>query len=419
MSQSNGASIDIERNLTTFGDIPVEVLLLVYEHLNLTDLSGIAKINHLNQHIAEMVIKKRDIDHMFWINVEGIHVGKTIFVDIYYNETFNQTIIDSMLNTLQMFGHLITRLTLDYTNIDVDNCERINEHLTKYASNSMDYLIIQEFSSFRIAGLWGPFKKVRSVRFESGNLNSNDINLNDVFPALQNIHFQSKHVWYALMSHQLPNLKSLNVQGEFFSNLSNVEHRLKLNSQIEQFNVKRCNRNCLKMIEQSLPNIEHLYIDVLDSDSVFHGDKIHFENAQIFWVLDPWESHQLRNGIDCAPVVFGNLEEFVYLMDTEKWIDVMLQNKRLRRIFLGKPTDKVFERIVTELPDLKILWTSYEVKSIDDVKKVVQFIEMAKNLKSFSIWLLDEIYVNEIHSRLHDQWRLNDTNKQKIAFIRV
>lgn len=356
---------------------------------------------------------------MFWINVEGIHVDRAIYVDVYYNETFNQTVIDSMLNTLEIFGHLITKLTIDYTDIDVDNCVRINEHLTKYVSDSVSYFIIQEFDSDNIVGLTGPFKKVDTLRLETGYLCADDFNLNEVFPAVSYIHFQSKTVWFKLLLHQLPHLKRLSICGDFFTNSSDVERRLQSNSQIEILEVKRCDRNFLKMIERSLPNLEFLDIDVLDSDSVFHGDEIRLESLKKFMVSQPWESHQMRVGVVSAPVVFGNLEMFLYWLDTEKWVEVMLQNKKLSKIFLGSPTDEVFQRIVTELPNLEILWTDYRVESIDDVKKVVRFIEMAPNLKSFAIWGLDESYVDEILSRLRDQWRILFADKQKISFKRV
>lgn len=396
-------------------DFPFEILLNIFEDLDLNALANVAKTHPYNKRVAKYVF-----DHQLSKEVFNVNGYKTI--DGHWTENSkNPFDFNSMLNALEIFGQSIASITIDYGCFDDEQSERVNEYLTKYVVDSLFAIELMNFHDKKLAGLRGPFSKVDFVHLRFGIIDLNDIKLNQIFPGVRSFDLnQMRESYSSCFEHHFPNL--IEMETEFVrrnnADLTKLRRRLQLNPQLRYLIVNGANWEFLQMISEHALRLEYLGFDTFDgtsldqaNDNVIsyiyrffemkqHKFNVHFEHLKGFGISSAEFSHSLQR----IPISFGKLERFQCFESTEKWFDIFIQNKHLTKITVGELNDEQLQRITEELTNLQEFYMRYDFQ-INDVDKVVQFIGANKELKKVDFSNENVDACDLVLRRLEGCWR--------------
>lgn len=337
--QNDGKAVGPDDKPKKITDLPLELLLDIFEDLNLNELMGIARTHPYNWDAADIVFKSKFAIEAFDVN--GLKkVSGSTFVDN-SNDT-NE--FNAMLNALETFGHLITKININYYYFNDDQSETINQHLSKYVANSLIDIEMLNCNDSTLKGLTGPFKKAETVYLSRGRLNSH-INFSVMFPVLRKIDFlHMNYILPACFEYTFFNLNEINMNVP-------IERTLQLNLQLRSLAVGRFDWQSLRMISETLPQLENFTYHDFDEVVPFEGDYIHLENVKVFKSKSIFS---LPPSVKTIPIVFGNLEEIE--CDEEmynRWFNVIIQNKKLKKITAGGLMNHQYQKILRELPHLE------------------------------------------------------------------
>lgn len=176
-----------------------------------------------------------------------------------------------------------------------------------------------------------------------------------------------------------------------------------------------CNWIGLKMIKRNFPQLERLEIFKLYGNTRIQDDVVHFENLKIFEIST---FPELPDNFERVPIVFSNLEAIKSQGSIAKWIDIVVGNKKLKKISFGEINFEQLTRIVEELSLLEELSMVYRVHSMDDVNNVVQCIENGKQLKEIALWYVDDLFAVAIRDQLQSEWHMSTDVQAVTIFTR-
>lgn len=256
--------------------MPLELLLDIYENVDLNTLTNAAKTHPNNWSAAEIVFNHTFANQTFDVN------GVSAFNGTWKDNSNNEHEFNTMLNTLEMFGHLMTRLQLNYYYFNEKQIEIVNRYLNKYVANSLIEIVLNNCGNGKY--LTGTFKRVECVHLLFGNVT--DMKLNEIFPVvncldLKYMQFTSK------IDYQLPHLVEMHIECELVchdANATELERRLRLNPQLRRLWIFTANLNTLKMISEIVPQIEYLELRGIHGDSQMFDEDIQFSNIKNFTI---------------------------------------------------------------------------------------------------------------------------------------
>lgn len=355
-------------------DIPFELMLSTCEFLDLNSLANVAQTSRFNQKAAETIYKIRYSSNRFTIN------GHTALYDRYSTD-LNQ--FDKLLNIIATFGHLITKLSLDYYTFGEEQKEAINRQFSKYAARSLIEIDLRHSHEKDFFGLSGPFKRAKIVRLRDGLVGAIfHTNFRELFPAVVSLDIESMlFVAETCVEHHFPHLKEFKMEALTMAS-TKLEQRLQLNPQLRKLSITGGNLDSLNLISKNVPKLEHLDYRGFYGRLVYRGDKIHFERLKTFRISI---NAEFPEHFDAIPIVFDKLEEFSCDGSYNKWLDIIVKSENLKKISFGQFNDEHLQRIARKLPGLKEISIENERESDVNVDNVIQFIEMCKQLKRFTI----------------------------------
>lgn len=404
LRQSEAASQRSVKNETLIIDLPSEIFLIIYENLELIDLNSVARSNPLNKYLAETVFNTK-------FNKESFSIGRR-GVDIKDYENIGD--MDVLYSTLQIFGHLIRKLVINYNTFSDWETGLINERVSKYVTNSLVDITLNQFTEKNVRKLTGPFHNVQTLRFQECMAFFNATNLTVLFPAVRSIQFgkyQFGNSIEAIINHHFVHLEEIK---EFmYANPPDVSKKLfDLNPQLKRISLKWVEWDFLRTISETLSQLEHIEIDSLVRLPTI-ADDIRFENLKSFKILVEFPGDLQR-----IPIVFGDkLEEIVDMTPDNSLSNFILQHKHLTKIGIGSDQ---FEHIAQTHPNLMEFQTRFLVKTMDDIDKIVRFIEMAKNLRKIEIGQCETASSAALLGRIQDNWELaQEQHTNSTIFIRI
>lgn len=385
------------RNRTMFIDFPLELLLNIFEYLDVNSLTAIAKTHPYNCRATEIAFKSKYNTKTFEINGNRLNAGQ-IMTDSNYPIEFH-----SALHALELFGHLIKRLTVDYHFLSEKQSEMINTHLSKYVAKS---LIEFELIHCHDQNLYGlavdAFHSVTNVSFRDGHISSMiTIDLSELFPSIEILDLRTMWFVSTISSERhFRHLKELTVETSLVTDSGKLERRLRLNQQLQKLSLYGGNWRGLEMISRTLNNLEHLIYRGFYCER-YRGEEIHFVNMKSFEVS---LSQVFPDLMESVPIRFGNLEEIVCDGKIDLWMEVIVNNKKLKKITAGRFNDQQLQRIIDELNELEEFTLEFETDS-NDIATIVRCIEQSKCLTRFRLYRCNSSIRNEIANRLSD-WRI-------------
>lgn len=384
-------AVNGDKNTTKIIDIPLEVLLDIYEQLDMNSLAAVGKTHPYNLFVTQLIYQNKYNVEMFNVN------GSKIFDKTNVNSTHE---LDRLLNTFETFAPLITKLNLNFYNIhfNAKQIERFNQHISKYLADSLIDVQIEHFKDKHLNGLIG-LHKVENVRLAHGSIKTN---LNVIFPAMHRLDPKfMRNILPESIEHHFPQLQELTMEILSRTCSDKFERRIRLNPQLKKIDVWICTWPSLQMIKSLLPNLEQFYVTGFDGMTHIEDD-IHFEHLKAFGIHGV---ESFPRNVDRVPIVFGNLEEIVCHEGGHKCFDIYMDNKKLKQIECGELNENQLQQIVEQLPYLETIKTWHRVQNETlAIDTFIRFIETGKRLKEVKASKIRDGICNAFYGRLND-WK--------------
>lgn len=351
------------------GDLPLEVVLCFNENVNwqrLVDFVLTDRQNNLKP--AEVMFRQKYIKEKFEI-IGDNYVGKNPF-------DFNL-----LLSVLELFGHLIMQLRIDYKSLNKFQCETINEHLNEYCNGALTSIEFINSGDITMSELKGPFTRATYILIDSGEYQKeeNDIRFDQMFPAVRR--FDQAGAFSRLPSrldYNFPNLETMTMEPELADSKfwPNLMKRLRINPQLRHVTFILGNWYHLKIVTEARHEIESVVFERFNNLPLYDDDEdiIQLDNIKVFKFLED----DIGSRSNRIPIAFGNLEEIVCDKPADKWFEIIIQNKKLEKVTIGEINDQQLDQIVTELPNLKEFVTDHKISNFTD--KIVSFIQKGSKL---------------------------------------
>lgn len=373
-------------------DIPFELLLDTYKYFDINTLANVAKTHSYNRRAAEVVFNDKFANKLFEINGK---VLKRKECQIGFNYTFE---FNAMLNALEMFGHLMTTLRLQYDYFTAEQSECINKHVSKYTKDSLISIEIKSPFDEYLKGLTGPFGSAKIVHLQNGQIKSNNFAFNQIFPAVRFFDLSTMtSISTECIEHHFLHLEEMHIEYMLSTNSPALERRLRLNAQLKALTIFEVNWMSLRMISETVPRLERLNLLGFNDVSSFQGNDIRFEHMKV-WNMKKvcfFPAH-----IERIPIVFGNLEEITFDRPVNKWFNIVMQNKNVKRIISGELNDEQLQQMAEDLPNLEAISTSYVAINGDAVDKIVRFLETSGMLQRATFSNMNVNVCSEIVAKL-------------------
>jgi len=318
--------------------------------------------------------------------------------------------IDFALKLFEMFGNLITNLKIDYETLPTKKINVINEQITKYCLNSLNHLEIGYIVGDELISLKGTFSKAENVSIvnqsnesEIGILNTNGMNLKEMFPKVRRFSFEVvSFTDPKCFEHNFPHLEHLNLNLRE-KNHEHIERIIKLNPQLKSISLNGASWNLLKKINQHIPTLISLKFTNLDSTK-YEGEDIHFQNLKYF------EFDDYTKSVVKSHISFGSLEEFDCYYSFDKFYDAFIQNKHLKKIRIGGINNEQLLEIAEKLTNLEEMFTFYDTNG--STEEVIQFLQKAHNLQLIAFAQIDPITQTAIEEQLGNEWKIVTENSR-------
>lgn len=136
VAQSNAKATNSVRKRSTVNDLPFEILLIIYEGVDLAELSGIATLNSFHYRADETALNLKMFGEKLLVNENGLNVE--------YDDDNLENLCDIKTTFLvsTIFGHLISNLSISYEKITALESSILNELLSKCLANSLNEIEI-------------------------------------------------------------------------------------------------------------------------------------------------------------------------------------------------------------------------------------------------------------------------------------
>lgn len=411
VSQSDSVESRTSRKHTTITDLPVELLLMIFDRFNLEDLNGVAKMHPYTHHVASSVFKQKFTGESHLINKDGLFVKREE----------NQSMMelgnrDVMYLAIKMFGHFISNLTIDYYLLGEWESGIINGRISKYLGNSLTELTITNYlqREAHLKYLGGPFKKVETVYFSKCSLGRHQQNLSRVFPVLRKLHFlKTNLISESTINHHFPYLIEFNELSSF-SSYKKLDTFIQLNPQLRTLAIDKIDWSCFKLMSETQRNLEHFELQELWGDTFEKNEELHFNHLKTFKII---KMNRFSYDVD-LPLVFGNDIVEIFDWTTDKnLIKYILRSKSLKKLNIGALGRKDLQRIAEEIEGLEEL-TLFYIDSNEAMDVVVRFIETAKQLKKITLMQCSQQFHNDIHEKIQNKWEIKHEASFEITFIK-
>lgn len=404
LSQCVSSPIEAKQN---FIDFPVEIFLIILKDLKLMDLIAVAKTHPYMQRVVEMSYKDKFSESQFVLKNYHEIIGR-IEGNIYYELNF-----DSILDVFQIFGHLIPKIFVYYGPFEnePEKLRAFNEHISKYMVNSLTEASFLYFHDDCLLGLQVPFTTLETLTLSNvatEQINSNDMNFSAMFPVLRRLSLlgSSSYINPKSLEHHFPHLEFMEIGHELneMDSILVFQRRLELNPQVRHLLFHRADWNVLEMISRNVPNIEQLEIFRFNASIDANDTEILFPNLKVFSV------ERSFGNVTRVPIVFGYLEKFSYDRSMELWVDVIIQNKHLKKLKTRFLTDNQFERMTDKFLDLEELTVKLiQITTHNSIATIEKFVERANKLKFFTILKTNSETSNALKNLLTPQWNVKES----------
>lgn len=389
-------SIDVQ-NVTQLLNLPLELLLDIYEQFELPDLVNISKTHPRNQEAADIVFRNKYSNGL--ITITGQHIPNVKIIVHSQGITFYG--MEITLQILQAFGHLMTKLQIQYRYINEEDRKKVNDYITKFCGQTLSYIDLVDCNGDELDSLTGPFTELSELRFQSGFLNTERVRLDQVFPAMRTL-YQGSMSFSNLtcFEYNFAHLEQYDIVTHQDDYPPSMAKLIKKNPQLKRSSLFNGDMELLKLFNENVPKLERFEVEFFDDFHALSADEsIRFENLR-----------KLRFGhifrrlpVDCIPLEFAALEEFEHKGQLKEWFDVIKRATTLKILTIGGISSGQLKEIGEHLPILETFTVSYVSEKRPE--NVISFMRNGEHLKKVSFGHIDAKTREAISEQLSSEWQ--------------
>lgn len=349
-----------------FDDLDNYALMSVFDKLELFDL---LKLIDSNGRIKNLII-----DHYAngRFQLDAIQVRYT---DKYsenpitiIGDVINVWDFGTMLKLLRAFGHLLKHIELEYYNTHATQHQELGQFLSKYCSQTLEVLKLNNVVDVMLQSLNGPFEKVKIFSISGGSFDCrNDLNFSKMFPSLQRFEIHKIMMQVSkCIEHKFPHLEYVGLPmyaERIRDNHQMYEQFFKMNPQIRTVSAWYLNNlNAIKNAERYLSHFDELELFV-PSTLIFFGANdvtVRFRQLKKF-AVNLFTSASV--GPSRIPFQFDHLEEFVFISYDLSilWMDFIVQHATLTKLTMANAIldANQWMQLTESLPQLKEISTHW------------------------------------------------------------
>lgn len=385
--------VDPETVYKNLGDLPMEVLIMIYKDFELNDLLNVAKTHPHNHAAVEMVFYDKYRNASFKIGGNS---------PIHFHRINKEVMIaghDWTVFVLKSFGHLISRLSINFNSMTELEGQEMIELVSNYCQ-TLEHIELVSCKGNELSHFQRPFTKVKKLQFTVGLLDAHTVNLSRIFPVVESITKASTAFFdYRCFEYNFPHLEHMDLDLILTRFPSKVETMLQLNPQLRSVSMMKCDMEMLRMLHQYVPSLEVIKIIYFSDFAKFAGEPVHFPHLKVL----KFGSNYMQQRFDRAPVIATTLEEFEYGGPAISWLDFLQQNIQLKKLEIGEIYDEQFSLLLEKLDNLEELSVKYDILSVD---KVLNCIEKATKLRKVSFGKISFDASKKIIDGLGSIWRM-------------
>lgn len=328
--------IELLENKTELVGLDPQYRLLVLDSLNLSTILSFHVHDDYYSQIAEDVFKRK-YSHKIIKIVDPVLIGLDEIPE--EDDTVHIKQFGEILRVLKIFGHLITRLWIEYNQYRAFGVDMapIVKYVNLYCANTLiefNVVMNSDYTEF-FDEMTKSFEHVEqlSISGRFNKLTSSTLSFVEMFPSVRSLSLDYVQVLDKNgLDLKFLNLTHLNVEidnSRFTS--EDIENILRANPKIQRLELGRGDLAILKVASEVLHDLESLELmnffggHYSDDDN----ERIVFENVKYFSV----------DGNIPEIVDFKNLTEFYltsFLLSDGEWIDFVAQNTNLLKLSVNK-----------------------------------------------------------------------------------
>lgn len=365
-------------------DLNTDCLYLIFNHLDVNDLTNMAQVNFEFESIASDVYRRNYVDYKIQIDeTENEDLQKPYHID-QIQQFIKIQDFKVASNVMKYFGNHIRNLSIrnnpsrNYTS--GSDWTMINQFINKYASKSVVHLKLNIIGNELWPLIEIPFTNVKKLDIEVAQLNEkNDgMKLNEMCPNLKALHIRLiGEINYDFINCELPHLQHLDIK--FYNWYENRKEQIigliRKNAQIRSVAAKYTPPTFVKVVQELLPILENLTLEFSDDKN----EALHFKSVKHCVLHTSWF-------MKIKKLSFSRLEslETTYSMrEFEKFTEFFRRHTTLERLTLysNQFAQLQLDLLTADLVNLvEMIVKDYFEMNINDVNR---FIESHSKLMKF------------------------------------
>lgn len=412
-----------------FLNLPVELRLDILEQIDFKDLNRVRKSLPEDRNLIEQVFRKMFKNHEFHMNYDGIFGN----IRIYYDKMTIANIdvkkkdenFEEISNFLQYFGHCIKKLNIFYYSHNKGKfLKSFQKQIRKYVArsvNEIEFNLENASINRTLTGLIVPFPNAIDVKLSKMAIDA--ATLHQMFPAVHSLDLK-----FIKMEENLAHFRHLerltipNGWGTSQSYLPSFEKTLQSNPQLKHLSIPYCKHwELIQTLNEIRPDIESLTFSELSFSGreINETEPLRFANVKVLKcnLLSRWR----RQNEHQIPLEFGNLVEIEFNLKayTDKWIDIMMQNKKLGKVTVHNELKRHNLKIIANgLPNLQQFTMIYDDDDDRTVQDIVDFLQSAKQLKKARFFRMGSNECNAAIQQLSNEWENTANEWDFCCFVR-
>lgn len=416
-----GNPVDNEFDDQKLQTLNTDELEIIFARLDLDQLAHMAAVDERFANIAKKELAKRCPDYR--LEIIWSHVGSASkFTSSNSLKRLSVYEYKLGLKLLKYFGELFPVLAIHNNNFEAERSIVINRYANKYVSE-----FVTQFKLDIVEGTLeqytNAFKGVQELDciIKAENIDDTVLPWNELFPNLQKLSLEIDVTLelngnYSFADCELPQLEALVISyNDTGKRNKQIEGLIRKNPQIRDLELKFCQRDYIKVINQLLPNLETIILHKLNLN-----EALHFEKVQRF-VLKTNNPRGIEN------LSFSNLESIRIHYSPrlfDNWLAFFKKHPNLFRLHLQEHTSSnqsvQLEELTSVLPNLVEVTMQYSnYISREDIAK---FIETHDKLMKFRFFVRSYKApdFDTLRDRFGDEWEITRSHASwpGLLFIR-
>lgn len=363
-------------------DLPVEVLLSVFDHLGFKDLISIASTNSFFRDLAEILVKQKTIRITNAFSLNKYIEEYNQLLELNFGPNFELT-----FRFLRIFGHRITTLVVDRFG-NSNQRKLFQKHISKYVASyvkRIDFHFHDEINP--LSDFDRPFEEAKIVTIRGYQISTTAAKLQDLFPVVSTLDVGSSPKFKHELMMNFPYLERMTIPTSWGSQEPVTEFlnwTLRLNPQLKHLSIPMSVWRTVQIVNQIRPDLESLEIqDMNYSGQDYRSATLSFPDMNILKYLTKSSRGMLMNPI---PFEVENLEEieFSQVDMNNHWVNIVLKNPNLKKISTHTQLNTgQLQRIDKELRNLESISFHYDV-DMSRHNELVQFL-LDDNIKIIKV----------------------------------